>query len=415
MDDLAQFLSGIPLLASLTDSALQQLTTDSKIVEVPAKTYLFHEGDPGEHFYIVLDGQVEAVKRMGTEGEQILAVRSPGEFIGEISMLHRGVKRTASVVAREASQLLQLTRADFDELLTHEPMMAYEMVKALTLSISASNEKYIRGLQEKNRELKEALESLKAAQTQIIEKEKMDRELQLASDIQMSILPQILPQVEGFDFGAQLVPARTVAGDMYDFIPLSRNRVGIVVVDVTDKGVTAAIVMAQTHALLRAEANRASSPLEALKSVNQHLLEINSSGLPVTAIFGVLDGTANEFNYARAGHELPLICTAEGSVTLAEKNMGQPLGYFDEPEIDENTITLPPGGTFLLYTDGVIVGLDHLDLASRNELLMFEIGLCGGKSAQDMCDHVFEVTWTRQGNRLLLDDVTLVAVHRVGY
>ena len=77
MDDLAQFLSGIPLLASLTDSALQQLTTDSKIVEVPAKTYLFHEGDPGEHFYIVLDGQVEAVKRMGTEGEQILAVRSP--------------------------------------------------------------------------------------------------------------------------------------------------------------------------------------------------------------------------------------------------------------------------------------------------------------------------------------------------
>jgi serine phosphatase RsbU (regulator of sigma subunit) len=414
MNDLAQFLSGIPIFASLTDSTLQQLATDPKIVEVPSKKALFHEGDPGEHFYVVLEGHVESVKRVGTEDEQILSVRGPGEFVGEISLLHRDVSRTASVVAREASKLLELTRADFDALLTHEPMMVYEMLRVLTLSLNASNETHIRDLREKNRELKEAFKALKVAQAQIIEKEKLERELQLANEIQMSILPQTLPQVEGFDFGAQLVPARTVAGDMYDFIPLSHNKVGIVVGDVTDKGFPAAIVMAQTHALLRAEAYRASSPLEALQAVNQHLLAINSSGLPVTAIFGVLDGTTHEFNYARAGHELPLICTAEGEVTLAEKSLGQPLGYFDEPELDENTITLPSGGTFLLYTDGVTDGLDHLDLASMYEWLMSEISLCGGKTAQDMCDHVLEVTTTRQGDRLLLDDVTLVAVHRAG-
>lgn len=413
MNDLVQFLSQVPLFASLTESTLQKLTADPKIVEVPPKTILLREGDPGEHFYVVLEGHVEAVKRMDSEEEQSLSVRGPGEFVGEISLLHRGVARTASVVTREASKLLKLTRADFDELLTHEPMMAYEMVRVLTLSLNSSNETHIRDLQEKNRELKEAFEALKAAQAQIIEKEKLERELQLASEIQMSILPQTFPQVDGFDFGAKLVPARTVAGDMYDFIPLSHNKVGIVVGDVTDKGVPAAIVMAQTHALIRSEAFRASTPREALKGVNQHLLEINSSGLPVTVIFGVLDGTTNEFTYARAGHELPLICTAEGSVTLAEKSLGQPLGYFDEPEIDENTITLPPGGTFLLYTDGVTEGLDHLDLASMNESLMYELRLCSGKAAQDMCDHVLEVTTTRQGDRLLLDDVTLVAVHRV--
>jgi sigma-B regulation protein RsbU (phosphoserine phosphatase) len=413
MDDLAQFLSQVPLFASLTNSALQRLITDPKIVEVPPNTTLLREGDPGEHFYVVLEGHVEAVKRMDSEEEQFLSIRGPGEFVGEISLLHRDVGRTASVVTREASKLLKLTRADFDELLTHEPMMAYEMVRVLTMSLNSSNETHIRDLQEKNRELKEAFEALKAAQAQIIEKEKLERELQLASEIQMSILPQTFPQVEGFDFGAQLVPARTVAGDMYDFIPLGRNKVGIVVGDVTDKGVPAAIVMAQTHALLRAEAYRASTPLEALKGVNKHLLEINSSGLPVTAIFGVLDGTTNEFTYARAGHELPLICTAKGEVILADKSLGQPLGYFDEPEIDENTITLPPGGTFLLYTDGVTEGLDHLDLAAINESLMSELSLCGGKTAQDMCDHVFEVTSTRQGDRILLDDVTLVAVHRL--
>jgi serine phosphatase RsbU (regulator of sigma subunit) len=414
MNDLAQFLSGIPLFASLTDSTLQQLAFDPKIIELPPKKALFHEGDLGEHFYIVLDGGLEVVKRCGTEDEQILDSLGPGEFFGEISLLNPGLKRTASVVAQEMSKLLQLTRLDFDALLTRQPMMAYEMLRVLSRSLNTSNEIHIRDLQEKNDELEQAFEVLKVSQAQVIEKEKLERELQLAHDIQMSILPQTLPQVEGFDFGAQLVPARTVAGDMYDFIPLGRNKVGIVVGDVTDKGVPAAIVMAQTHALLRAEAYRASSPLEALQGVNQHLLEINSSGLPVTAIFGVLDGTTNEFSYARAGHELPLICTAEGEVTLAAKSLGQPLGYFAEPEIDENKISLPPGCTFLLYTDGMTETLDHLDLDSMNESLISELSACCGKASQVVCDHMLEATANRQGNGQLLDDVTLIAVHHVG-
>ncbi|HEY48365.1 MAG TPA: cyclic nucleotide-binding domain-containing protein [Anaerolineae bacterium] len=127
----------------MTNSTLQKLGADPKIIEVPSKTTLLREGDPGEHFYVVLEGQVEAVKRMGTEEEQFLSVRGPGEFISEISLLHRDVKRTASIVAREKSQLLELTRDDFDTLLTHEPMMAYEMVRALTLSLNASNERHI--------------------------------------------------------------------------------------------------------------------------------------------------------------------------------------------------------------------------------------------------------------------------------
>jgi sigma-B regulation protein RsbU (phosphoserine phosphatase) len=307
-----------------------------------------------------------------------------------------------------------LPRADFYALLTREPMMAYEMLRVLSLGLTTSNETHIRDLQEKNRELKEAFEALKASQNQIIEKEKLEHEIQLARDIQISILPQTLPRVKGFDFCAQLVPARTIAGDMYDFIPLSYNKVGIAIADVMDKGLPAAIVMAQTYAILRAEAHRASSPLEALQGVNGQLLEIYSSGLPVTAIFGVLDVTTNEFTYVRAGHELPMICTAEGEVTQAVKSRGQPLGCFAEPELDENIITLPPGGTFLLYTDGITEGLDHLNLTSMNESLMSELSICSGESAQTTCDHMLEVTIPRQGDRHLLDDVTLVAVHRAG-
>jgi serine phosphatase RsbU (regulator of sigma subunit) len=412
MNDLTQFLSQIPLFASFTHRALQQLASDPKIIKLPAQKVLFNEGDLGKHFYVVLDGCLEVVKRYGTADEQILDVLGTGDFFGEISLLNPSLKRTASIVAQESSQLLELTRADFDALLTQQPMMAYEMLRVLSQSLNASNEIRLRDLQEKNGELEQAFEALKVSQAQIIEKEKLDRELQMAHDIQMSILPKALPQVEGFDFGAQLVPARRVAGDMYDFIPLSHTRVGIAIADVTDKGLPSAILMAQTHALLRVEAYLSSSSAETLQAVNRYLLEINTTGLPVTAIFGVLDGTSKEFRYARAGHELPLICTAEGEVTLPEKSMGQPLGFFTEPEIDENTIPLPPGSTFLLFTDGVTEAFHHLDLASMNESLMSEIGACGGEAAQVMCDRVLEVTTSSQEDRDLLDDVTLVAVHR---
>jgi Serine phosphatase RsbU, regulator of sigma subunit len=119
-------------------------------------------------------------------------------------------------------------------------------VRVLSLRLEQHQNRTIRDLQEKNLQLTQAYEQLKAAQAHLIEKEKMERELEVARGIQQSMVPRKLPHLPGFDFGARMMPARAVGGDFFDFIPLSESTLGIVIGDVSDKGVPAALFMALT-------------------------------------------------------------------------------------------------------------------------------------------------------------------------
>jgi phosphoserine phosphatase RsbU/P len=140
----------------------------------------------------------------------------------------------------------------------------------------------IRDLQEKNRQLAQAYEELKAAQARLIEKEKLEAEMKIARQIQRSILPKPRPQVSGLDFGMRIEPMESVGGDFFDFIVPDNERNGLLMGDVSDHGVPAAIFMALTYSLLRVEALRDQSPGKSLRTVNQHLLDMNASGMYVT-------------------------------------------------------------------------------------------------------------------------------------
>src|SRR5439155_21220972 len=129
----------------------------------------------------------------------------------------------------------------FDALLHRQPSLAYEMVRVLSVRLRESDDSTIRDLQEKNRQLTLAYEELQAAQAQIIEKEKLEYELQVARELQERMLPRALPGMEGFDFGARMVAARAVSGDFFDFIVLDDDAVGVVVGDVCGKGLPAAL------------------------------------------------------------------------------------------------------------------------------------------------------------------------------
>jgi serine phosphatase RsbU (regulator of sigma subunit) len=289
-------------------------------------------------------------------------------------------------------------------------MLAYEMVRVMSTRLSSAHDAAIRDLQEKNRRLSEAYEALKAAQAQIIEKERLERELKVAHDIQMSLLPRALPRLEGFDFGARLIPARAVGGDLYDFIPLSANQVGVVIGDVTDKGVPAAIFMAQAHALLRAEASRAASPREALQRANEHLLDMNARGLFVTVLYGVLDRVSRTFTYARAGHELPLLCGTNGIVFSPPEGASLPLGIFNDPPLDEQTVELPPGRMLLLYTDGVTDARNAQRQSYGLEKLQAMLQRCAGATAQGVCDVLLQDVISYFGAAPQHDDVAVVAL-----
>ncbi len=149
-----------------------------------------------------------------------------------------------------------MTRSDFDALLRRYPVLGYELARVLGQRLEQAHEQSIRRLEDRNRALQAALDELHLAQAELVEKQKLEHELALARDIQTSLLPPGLPSIDGFDFGARLLPMSQVGGDFYDFVELGNGDLGLAVGDVSGHGMPAALIMALTVALLRAEANR---------------------------------------------------------------------------------------------------------------------------------------------------------------
>ena len=188
-------------------------------------------------------------------------------------------------------------------------------------------------------------------EAELVARERMDQELHVAQLIQQQFLPKRVPDLPSWHIAAFYRPARTVGGDFYDFIDLRDGRVFIVVGDVTDKGVPAALVMASTHSILRATAGRLISPGEVLKRANDVLFDDIPAHMFVTCLAVVLDPATGEMTYANAGHDLPYVRTANGVEELRAR--GMPLGLMAGMDYEEKTAVLQPGESLLLHSDGI--------------------------------------------------------------
>jgi sigma-B regulation protein RsbU (phosphoserine phosphatase) len=403
-------LRRVPLFADLPIEEIEHLATTLQPAVYDANTLLFREGDLGDHFYVVLSGTIAIIKAMGTPDERLFGLRGPGEFVGEMSLLNQDGLRTASVRVKEDARVLELTRADFDALLHRYPTLAYSMLRVLSSRLRASNDTTIQDLHEKNRRLEQAYADLQAAQAQLIQQEALARELKLAREIQESMLPHRLPDLPGFELGARMLAARIIGGDFYDVIPLGDDRLGLVVGDVSGKGVGAALFMALTSSLLRAEASRTGSPEETLRAVNRHLLTYTTHSMFVTVLFGILHRETRRFDFVRAGHDLPLILDHLGKQHSLILGRGHPLGLFPNPALDVQTAILPPGGLLVLYSDGAteamnqeneLFGLDRIVATVRQRLQA---------SAQELCTHLLATLAAYCGDAPQSDDITLLVL-----
>jgi serine phosphatase RsbU (regulator of sigma subunit) len=409
-----RLLAKVPLFDEMPMSQLQELASQAHAVELTAGTLLFEEGDPGECFYVVLDGELEVFQMLEAGEERVLAVRRQGEWIGELALLNPDHRRTASIRARSAAKLWEIRRELFDAMIERQPGLACKLIRGLSARMTAAQDATIHDLRQKNAELVRAYEELKAAQAQLIEKERLERELQVARDIQMSVLPHQLPQLPGYDFGAQLVPARAVGGDFYDLIQLTDDEVAVLVGDVTGKGVPAAIVMAQIHALLHAGAHLFPDPIGILRWVNDQLLESGESTLFATVLYGILDRRTGQFAFVRAGHEPPILALTSGRTQVVPWSVGQPLGLLEDPDLEEQRITIPPGASLLIYSDGVSDTSSPDGERFGREALAEHFGVLYGSPAQVVCDRLWEELVSFQRDDPQFDDVTLVAVHSLG-
>jgi serine phosphatase RsbU (regulator of sigma subunit)/anti-sigma regulatory factor (Ser/Thr protein kinase) len=187
-------------------------------------------------------------------------------------------------------------------------------------------------------------------------RQRFEQELEVARLIQQNFLPKQLPDLPGWQVAAYYRPAREVGGDFYDVIPLPDGQVGFVVGDVTDKGVPAALVMAATRSVLRASAQRLVDPGAVLERVNDHLCPDMPAKMFVTCLYGVLDPSTGRFRFANAGHDLPYVKTADGSVELRAR--GMPLGLMPGMAYEEKEAVLAPGESLLLHSDGVVEAHD---------------------------------------------------------
>jgi serine phosphatase RsbU (regulator of sigma subunit) len=404
-------LANIPFFTSLPEEELDRLITELDVLNLKSGDVLFKEGDPGEHLYVVVNGKLEILMAPGTTDELILNILHEGEYLGEMSLIQPGGHRTASARARGDVVLLTMNRKQFLDLIQRHPELSFAMVNVLSQRLDSTNVATFRDLTEKNHELQQAYDELKAAQEQLIEKERLERELQVAAEIQMSILPAILPSPDGYDFGGRILPARQVGGDFYDVFELGGNKFGIVIGDVADKGIPSAIFMARAHALIIAEADDVTPPDDVLRKVNEHITRLEKSTQFVTALFGILDIGTSEFSYARAGHEPPLLLNAQGEVQRLPHKAGMALGLWENITLDENSLTLPRESLLVLYTDGMTDCRNPKGEPFGLERIKHSIANLKTINAQAGCDELFDKLMKYQDGSKQDDDVTLVAIH----
>lgn len=190
-----------------------------------------------------------------------------------------------------------------------------------------------------------------------LEKVRLERDLNMARRVQTGMLPSQMPVIEGWRLAAHWQPARMVSGDLYDFIHFPDGKLGLVIADVTDKGVPAALFMANTRSVLRGVvasmgARGSESPGRLLAQVNEVLGDDAPMNMFVTCLLVVLDLKEGRLRYANAGHNPPYLRTADGAIELRAR--GVPLGIFPDMEYEEKEVALKPGESLLMYSDGLV-------------------------------------------------------------
>jgi serine phosphatase RsbU (regulator of sigma subunit)/putative methionine-R-sulfoxide reductase with GAF domain len=243
-------------------------------------------------------------------------------------------------------------------------------------------------------------------------RQRMEQELAVARVIQRSLLPLVPPQPPGWAIEATWQAARQVGGDFYDFISLPDNRVAIVIADVSDKGVPAALFMVLARSLVRASVLSHHAPAEALKRANRLLLQDNRAEMFVTVFCGVIDLATGEMRYASAGHNPPLLCRADEVMELEAR--GILLGIMKEVRLEEKTIQLEPGDTLVLYTDGVTEAIDEQEEQFGEERLEQVLCRHNGEPLGELSRALLAEIATFTAGRPPFDDLTLVLVRREG-
>jgi sigma-B regulation protein RsbU (phosphoserine phosphatase) len=230
---------------------------------------------------------------------------------------------------------------------------------------------------------------------QLIEKQRLETQLEVARQVQLELLPARDPQLEGFDISAYNFPTEEVSGDYYDWVRIYDDQIGIVIADVSGKGVPAALLMAFLRASLRAATHIGYAPHISMSKVNYLLWESIERNQFVTSFYGTLDASNRTLAYSNAGHNPPLLMEANGKAHFEERG-GVPLGMFRDSRYYEYYLTLEPGQVLVLYTDGATEAMNPAGEEYDRDRLVEAVRQCRHLGAREMIEFIHRdvIDWT---------------------
>jgi len=243
---------------------------------------------------------------------------------------------------------------------------------------------------------------------------RMAQELALAGELQATFLPEKMPQIDGWQFSVKLQSARQTSGDFYDMFRLPDGRICILVADVVDKGVCAALFMSLSYALFRTFAQQfPAEPEHVFQAMNEHILHDTKTNQFVTAFFGILNPESGVMVYSNAGHPPPLIIgEGYGRMVRWLANTGVPLGVLPECTWQRREVLIAPQDVLFLYTDGIIEAEQDADTPFGLERLLASAQARLGETAVETRDGVIADIRQFAGDRPLLDDLILFVIKR---
>jgi phosphoserine phosphatase RsbU/P len=246
---------------------------------------------------------------------------------------------------------------------------------------------------------------------QLLEQELINRQLETAREVQLSLFPSKSPELPGYDIAGICIPTDEVGGDYFDYIPLSRNRLGLVVADVSGHGIPSAMVMTAFRALLRTKARGKTRPANIANAINQLLPEFTGDKHYVAALYAELDALSGRLTYISCGHPPPLLLHKNGELeNLFTHNPA--LGVVQPSQFIDQEINLVSGDTVVLYTDGIIELIDQHSQAFGIERLAQVVRENHHLAASELIFRIIRTTHDFSDNYGYLDDFTLIVLKR---
>ncbi|MDE2955379.1 MAG: SpoIIE family protein phosphatase [Gemmatimonadota bacterium] len=261
--------------------------------------------------------------------------------------------------------------------------------------------------------IERTLEHLKLWREAVASRDKLvalQNELRVAHDMQQSILPKTFPDKPGYQLFGSMEPARQVGGDFFDIINLENDRIGLAIADVSDKGVPAALFMMSSRTLMKGAAIGKSNPTDVLTEVNHLLQEDNDAAMFVTVFYAEYNPVDGSLSYANGGHNPPVIVHADGSSTVLPQTNGIALGILPDIEYEQNSVTLSPGDTLVLYTDGITEAMNAQNEEFEMERLLTVLSGASSQDVREMNQAIFQAVQAFAGDMPQFDDMTCMTL-----